>query len=175
MPLCIDYRRLNEATLPDAYRLPRQDDTMDARGESTIFSSLDLSPGFHQLPLDKSSRLKTALSTRRGLCQWTTVPFGIRNGPAAFQRLLDSVLAGPTFECCLLYLYDIIVYSKTFDEHLLSLDKGLTAIRSAGLKLNAKNCAFGVRQVSYLGHVISKDGVEVDSHKRPGRLKLPSP
>jgi Reverse transcriptase (RNA-dependent DNA polymerase) len=74
---------------------------MDALGSSTIFSVLDLSHGFHQLPLDKASRPKTAFSTRRGLHQWTTVPFGIRNGPAAFQRLLDSVLAGLTFECCL--------------------------------------------------------------------------
>jgi Reverse transcriptase (RNA-dependent DNA polymerase)/RNase H-like domain found in reverse transcriptase len=175
MRLCIDYRRLNEVTLPDAYRLPRQEDTMDALGGSTTFSVLDLSHGFHQLPLDKSSRPKTAFSTRRGLYQWTTVPFGIRNGPAAFQRLLDSVLAGLTFECCLLYLDDIIVYSKTFDEHLLSIDKAFTAIRSAGLKLNAKKCAFGVRRVSNLGHVISKDGVEVDSHKVQAVRNFPVP
>jgi Reverse transcriptase (RNA-dependent DNA polymerase) len=97
MRLCIDYRRLNEVTLPDACRLPRQDDTMDALGASTILSVLDLSHGFHQLPLDKSSRPKTAFSTRRGLYKWTTVPFGTRHGPAAFQRLLDSVLAGLTF------------------------------------------------------------------------------
>jgi hypothetical protein len=146
---------------------------MDAFGGSTIFSVLDLSHGFHQLPLDKSSRPTTAFSTRRGLYQWTTVPFGIRNGPAAFQRLLDSVLAG--LKCCLLYLDDIIVYSKTFDEHLLSLDKVFTAIRSAGLKLNAKKCAFGVRRVSYLGHVISKDGVEVDSHKVQTARNFPVP
>jgi Reverse transcriptase (RNA-dependent DNA polymerase) len=115
MRFCVDYRRLNEVTIPDAYRLPRQDDAMDALGGSIIFSVLDLSHGFHQLPLDKASRSKTAFSTRRGLYQWTTVPFGIRNGHAAFQRLLDSVLAGLTFECCLLYLDDIIVYSKSFE------------------------------------------------------------
>jgi hypothetical protein len=97
---CVDYRRLNEVTVPDSYKLPRQDDKMGALGGSTIFSVLDLCHGFHQLPLDKASRPKTAFSTRRELYQWTTVPFGIRNGPAAFQRLLDSVLAGLTFECC---------------------------------------------------------------------------
>jgi Reverse transcriptase (RNA-dependent DNA polymerase) len=87
MRFCIEYRRLNEVTILDAYRLPRQDDTMDALGGSTIFSVLDLSHGFQQLPLDKASRAKTTFSTRRGLYQWTTVPIGIRNGPAAFQRL----------------------------------------------------------------------------------------
>jgi hypothetical protein len=79
MRSCVDYRRLNEATVPDSYKLPRQDDTMDALGGSTLFSVLDLSHGFH-LPLVKGSRPKTAFSTRRGLYPWTTVLFGIRNG-----------------------------------------------------------------------------------------------
>jgi hypothetical protein len=84
MCFCANYLRFNEVTIPDAYRLPRQDDTMDAFGGSTIFSVLDLSHGSHQLPLDKASRARSAFSTRRGLYQWTSVPFDIRNGPAAF-------------------------------------------------------------------------------------------
>jgi hypothetical protein len=83
--VCVDYRRLNEVIVPYSYRLPRQDGTMDALGDSTIFSVLDLSHGFHQLPLDKTSRSKTAFSTRRGLFQWITVPFGIRNAPPLFS------------------------------------------------------------------------------------------
>jgi hypothetical protein len=110
---------------------------MDAFGGSTIFLVLDLSHGFHQLPLDKASRAKSAFSTRRGLYQWTSVPFGIRNGLAAFQRLLDSVLAGLAFECCLLYLDEIIVYSKSFEQHMDALDKVFTALRDSGLKLAA--------------------------------------
>jgi Reverse transcriptase (RNA-dependent DNA polymerase) len=108
---------------------------------------------------------KAAFSTRRGLYQWTTVPFGIRNGPAAFQRLLDLVLAGLTFECCLLYLDDIIVYSSSFNDHMVALDKVFTALRDAGLKLNASKCAVGVNRVTYLGHIISKNGIEVDPDK----------
>jgi hypothetical protein len=148
MRFCVDYRRLNEVKIPDAYRLPRQADTKDALGGSTIFSVLDLSHGFHQLSLDKAFRAKTAFSTRRGLYQWTTVPFGIRNGPAAFQRLLDSVLAGLTFECCLLYQDDIIVYSKSFEQHMDALDKIFTALRDASLKLNASKSSFGVNRVT---------------------------
>jgi Reverse transcriptase (RNA-dependent DNA polymerase) len=128
---CVDYWRLNEETIPDA--LPRQDDTMDALGGSTIFSVLDLSHRFHQLPLDKASRAKTAFSTRRGLYQLNTVPFGIRNCPAVFQRLLDSVLAWLTFGCCLIYLDDIIVYSKSFEQHRDVLDKVFSALLDAGL------------------------------------------
>jgi hypothetical protein len=155
MRFCVDYRRLNEVTIPDAYRLPRKDDTLDALGGSKIFSVLDFSHGFHQLPLDKASRAKTAFSTRLGLYQWTTVHFGIRNGPAAFQRRLDSVLAGLTFECCLLYLDDILVNRKSFEQHMDALDKVFTALRVAGHKLNASKCSFGVYRVTYLGHIIS--------------------
>jgi Reverse transcriptase (RNA-dependent DNA polymerase) len=115
--------------------------------------------------LDKASRAKTAFSTRRGLYQWTTVLFGIRNGPATFQRLLDSVLAGLTFECCLLYLDGSIVYSKPFEQHTDALDKVFTALRDAGLKLYASKCSFGVNLVTYLGNIISKHGIEVDSDK----------
>jgi hypothetical protein len=138
---------------------------MEALGESTIFSVLDLSHGFHQLPLDKASRAKTAFSTRRGLYRWATVSFGIRNGPAGFKRLLDSVLAGPTFECCLLYLDDIIVYSKSFERHMEALDKAFTALRDSGLKLNASKCSFGVNRVTYLRHIIFTHRIEVDPDK----------
>jgi Reverse transcriptase (RNA-dependent DNA polymerase) len=175
MRFCVDYRRLNEVTIPGAYRLPRQYDTMDALGGSTIFSVPDLSHRFHQLPLDKASRAKTALSTRRGLYLWTTVPFGIRNGPAAFQRLLDSVLAGLTFECCLLYLDDIIVYSKSFEQHMDALDKVFTTLHDAGLKLNASKCSFDVNRVTYLGHIISEHGIEVDPDKVQAVRDFPAP
>jgi Reverse transcriptase (RNA-dependent DNA polymerase) len=148
---------------------------MDALGESTISLILDLSHGFHHLPLDKASRAKTAFSTRRGLYQWATVFFDIRSGPAAFQRLLDSVLAGLAFECCLLYLDDIIVYRKSFEQHMDALDKVLTAIRDAGYKLNVSKCSFGVNRVTYLGHIISKHGIEVDPEKVQAVRDFPAP
>jgi Reverse transcriptase (RNA-dependent DNA polymerase) len=97
------------------------------------------------------------------LYQWTTVPFGIRNGPAAFQRLLHSVLAVFTFECS--YLDDIIVYSKSSEQLVDALNKVYTALRDAGLKLNASKCSFGVNRVTYLGHIISKHGIEADPDK----------
>jgi Reverse transcriptase (RNA-dependent DNA polymerase) len=163
MRFCVDSRRLNELTVPDSYKLPRQDDTMDALGGSTIFSVLYLSHSFHQLPLGKASRSKTAFLTRRGQYQWTTVPFGIRNRPAAFQRLLDSVLVGLTFECCLLYLDDTIGYSSSFNDHMVALDKVFTALRDTGLNLNASKCAFGVKRVTYLCHMLAPALLKLDN------------
>jgi Reverse transcriptase (RNA-dependent DNA polymerase) len=104
-----------------------------------------------------------------------TVPFGNRNGPAAFQGLLDSVLAGPSFECCLLYLDDIIVCSKSFEQHMDALDKVFTALRDAGLKLNAFKCSFGVNRVTYLGHIISKHRIKVDPDKVQAVRDFPVP
>jgi Reverse transcriptase (RNA-dependent DNA polymerase) len=174
MRFCVDCRRLNEVTIPDAYRLPRQDDIWTLLG---VYNILDTGhfPRVHQLPLENASCAKTPFSTRRGLYQWTTVPFGIRNGPAAFQRLLDSVLAGLAFECCLLNLDDIIVYSKKIEQHMDALDKVFTALRDAGLKLNASKCSFGVNSVTYLGHIISKNGIEIDPDKVQAVRDFPFP
>jgi hypothetical protein len=135
---------------------------MDALGGSTIFLVFDLSLGFHQLPLDKASRAKTAFLKRRGLYQCTMFPLIFRNGPAAFQRLLDSVLAGRTFKCYLLYLDDIINYSKSFEQHMDALDKAFTALHDTDLKINSFKCSFGVNRIAYLGHVISKHGIDPD-------------
>jgi Reverse transcriptase (RNA-dependent DNA polymerase)/RNase H-like domain found in reverse transcriptase len=175
MQFCADHRRLNELTIPGAYRFPRQYDTMDALERSSIFSGFELSHGFHQFPSGKASRARTAFSTRRGLYQWTTAHFGIRNGPAAFQRLFDYVLAGLIFECCILYRDDIIVYSKSFEQHMDELDKVFTALSDAVLKLNAPKCFFGVNRVTYLGHIISKHGIEVDPDKVQAVRDFPVP
>jgi Reverse transcriptase (RNA-dependent DNA polymerase) len=111
--------------------------------------------------------VKTAFSAWRGIYNWTTVPFGIRNGPAAFHRLLHSVLAGLTFECCLLSLDDLIVYGKSFENHMTALDKVYTALRDAVLKLNRSKCSLDDIGVTYLGHITSNEGIEVDTYPRP--------
>lgn len=117
----MDYRDLNEVTKTDAHVLPRQDDTMDSLQGAKIFSALGLARGFHQLAIDKKSREKTAFVTRRGLFEWKRLPFGLKNGPAAFQRLMQIMLQKLCWKCCLLYLDDIIIYSSSFDDHLQHL------------------------------------------------------
>ena len=120
---CIDYRRLNEVTIPDSMPLPRCDDSLDALGGSKWFSTLDLRSGFHQLGLDKESRPYTAFCIPgSGLWQFKVVPFGATNSPAVFERLMERVFAGLTYVTLLIYLDDIIVYGKTFEEHLHNLE-----------------------------------------------------
>jgi hypothetical protein len=165
MRFCVDYRRLKEVTIPESYRLPAKM-TLWTLLEGLQYSRYSTFPtGFTNYPWIKPPVPKTAISTRRGLYQWTIVPFGILNGSPAFQGRLDSVLAGLTFECCFLYLDDIVVYSKSSEQHMDALNKVLTALRDSGLKLAASTCSCGVNRVTYLGHIICKHGIEVDPDK----------
>ena len=112
--LCIDYRKLNEVTVRDAYPIPRIDDTLDALNNAHFISTLDLRSCYWQVEIDETSTPITAFVTHRGLFECTVMPFGLANAPATFQRLMDIVLAGLKWQCCLVYLDDIIVYSTTF-------------------------------------------------------------
>ena len=132
---CVDYRKLNDVTRKDAYPLPRIDDTLDALKGSMYFSTLDLYSGYWQVKMDETDKEKTAFITRQGLFQFCTMPFGLCNAPATFERLMELTLTGLTWKCCLVYLDDIIVYGRDFDEALKNLRLVLIRIRRAKLKL----------------------------------------
>ena len=115
---CIYYRKLNDVTRKDAYPLPRIDETLDALEGSAYFCTLDLYSGYWQVEMDERDKEKTAFVTRRGLYQWNVMPFGLCNAPATFERLMDLVLNGLTWTTCLVYIDDVIVYGRDFDETL---------------------------------------------------------
>ena len=134
---CIDYRRLNQLTIPDSHPLPRIDDTLDSLGGSCWFSTLDLKSGFHQVSIAEEDRPKTAFSIPgSGLWQWRVLLFGLINSPCVFECLMERVFAGLTYLILLIYLDDIIVYSKTFKEHLENLKVVFERLKNANLKLN---------------------------------------
>lgn len=122
---CVDYRRLNEVTVKDAYPLPRIDDTLDALGSAKWFSTLDLASGFWQLEVQPEHREKTAFVTKQGLWEFNVLPYGLTNAPSTFQRLMELVLAGLQWIKCLVYLDDIIIFGRTFSEHISRLGEVL--------------------------------------------------
>ncbi|GBM06797.1 Retrovirus-related Pol polyprotein from transposon 297 [Araneus ventricosus] len=162
---CVDYRKLNEITKKDSYPLPRIDDTLDALNGSQWFTTLDLKRGYCQVEIQPEDREKTAFTTGQGLWQFKVMPFGLCNTPATFERLMETVLRGLSSEACLVYLDDIIIVGRTFEEHLNNLRKVFQRLQKANLKLNPKKCRFFQREVAYLGHVISAEGVKTDPEK----------
>ena len=173
---CVDYRRLNELTIPDSHPLPRIDDALDALGGSSWFSTLDLKSGFHQVSIAEEDRPKTAFSIPgSGLWQWRVLPFGLINSPSVFERLMERVFAGLTFLILLIYLDDIIVYSKTFEEHLENLGIVFERLKEANLKLNPKKCNLLCRKVAFLGHEVSESGISTDPSKVQAVKEWPQP
>ncbi|KAG5899439.1 hypothetical protein JTB14_033630 [Gonioctena quinquepunctata] len=162
---CVDYRQLNNVTKKDSYPLPRIDDTLDTLAGSTIFSTLDLKSGYWQVELAQEDREKTAFTIGSGLWQFTVMPFGLCNAPATFERLMETVLKGLSWNTCLVYLDDIIVVGRSFEDHVKNLEEVFLRLRNSGLKLSPKKCHLFQKEVRYLGHVVSGEGVAVDDQK----------
>jgi len=163
--LCIDYRRLNAKTVGDAYPLPRIQESFDALVGSQYFSTLDLVSGYHQIAMDPADQHKTAFVTPMGLYEYTRMPMGLMSAPATFQRLMQTTMSDFMFSFLLVYLDDLLVYSRTFEQHLVHLDQLLSKIIQVGLKLRLEKCQFLRREVTYLGHTISAEGVSCEQGK----------
>ncbi|PIK37834.1 Retrovirus-related Pol polyprotein from transposon [Apostichopus japonicus] len=162
---CVDYRRLNDITTKDSYPIPRIDDSLDSLNGSTWFTTLDLASGYWQVEMDESDREKTAFITHSGLYQFCVMPFGLCNAPATFERLMEKILSGLQWQTCLVYLDDVIIFGKNFEEHIAAIDDVFTRFKLAGLKLSPKKCFLFKQKVEFLGHVVSKDGVSTDPSK----------
>ena len=154
---CIDYRGLNAVTKGDSFPLPRIDDLLDDLGNARYFSTLDLASGFWQIPVHEKSQEKTAFSTPFGSFEFRMMPFGLKNAPSVFQRLMQQVLAGvnpdqgPNFVAA--YIDDLLVFSSSLQTHLDHLNRVMKRIREVGLKVNLSKCQFIRQEVEYLGHV----------------------
>ena len=167
--MCIDYRGLNAVTInPDSYMLPRIDDTLDALSDAKYFCTLDLTQGYHQVELDEASKHKTAFHAPQcNPSQWeyNYMPFGLIKAPRTFQRLMDKVIQGLEYESALAYLDDVIVFGKTIDQTMERMVTVLQRLKDANLRLKAKKCELFKKEVSYLGHVITSEGVKTDPKK----------
>ena len=163
--LCIDYRKLNSITKKASFPLPRIDDVLDTLQGQKIFSTLDLASGYWQIEMDDKSKEKTAFIVDNNIYEWNRLAFGLTNAPGTFQRLMNHVLRKEIGISCLVYLDDIIVFSRTLEEHLDNLRRIFGLLEQANLKLKLSKCKFLETSVSYLGHIISASGIAPDPSK----------
>ncbi|CAI5680320.1 unnamed protein product [Oreochromis niloticus] len=172
---CVDFRPLNAVTKKESYPLPRIDEALDYVTGSSWFSSLDLRRGYWQVELAPEARPKTAFNIGQGLWQFRVMPFGLCNAPATFERLMERVLVNIPRSRCVVYLDDLLVHGGDFDSALSHLSEVFSAIRRAGLRLNPAKCRLLARETTFLGHVISAQGIATDSAKVAAVRDWPTP
>jgi len=151
---CIDYRNLNLVTVKDAYPVPRMDECIDSFGDARVFSTLDCNTCYWKMPVAQEYQHLTAFTCHSGAWKCVRLPFWLCNSPATFQRAMDMILAGVKWQICLVFLDDVIVFSRFPEEHLQHLDEVLTRLGKARVTLKAAKSHYFQEEVEYLGHAI---------------------
>ncbi len=176
---CVDYRALNAKTIKDRYPLPRMEDCLDQLLGACYFTALDLQSGYHQIPMAEDSKQFTQFICRRGTFQFNVMPFGLTNAPATFQAWMNDILQPFLDKFVVVYLDDVLIYSRTHEDHRRHLTDVIRALEEAGAKLNLAKCKFFQAQTTFLGHVVTRQGIHTDprlvskirEHPRPTSKK----
>lgn len=173
--MVIDYRKLNENTIEDKYPIPRIDEILDNLGRCMYFTTLDLAQGFHQIEMHPDSIEKTAFSVNNGHYEYLRMPFGLKNAPSTFQRVMDNVLREFLYKSCFVYMDDIVIFSKSLHEHLVHIKQIFNKLRQFNLKVQLDKSEFLRKEVCFLGHVITPEGIKPNPEKIQAALKIPLP
>ncbi|KAJ9523734.1 hypothetical protein QJQ45_020170 [Haematococcus lacustris] len=173
--MCIDYRPLNRITIKNKYPLPRVDNLLDRLHGATIFSKIDLRQGYHQIRIAPEDIPKTAFRTRYGHFEFTVMPFGLCNAPATFQRLMNDIFRQELDDCVIVYLDDILIFSRTQEEHAQHLRRVLSLLQQHKLYAKLSKCEFGLSQTEFLGHIITSTGIACDPKKVAAVESWPTP
>lgn len=173
--IVIDYRKLNDNAIDDKFPLPNIEELFDKLGRCQYFTTIDLAKGFHQIEVYPDDRCKTAFSTANGHYEFTRMPFGLKNSPSTFQRLINFVLKDFVNKICVVYLDDILIFSTSLDEHICSIKKVFERLREANLKLQINKCNFAEKSTKFLGHLITEGGIKPDPLKTMAIQKIPLP
>ena len=173
--ICIDFRKINSLTATDPYPVPSLRHLISSIGENEVYTTLDLQAGFWQVPLDEESKPLTGFSSSLGHFEYSRMPFGLKSSPITFCRLVDQVFRGLLEKACIVYIDDIIILGKTLKEHLYNLELVLQRLRQAGLKIKISKCRFLKKEVTYLGHTLTQEGVKVNQDKVQAIQDFPTP
>jgi hypothetical protein len=173
--LCMDYRALNEVTIKNKYPLPRIDDLFNQLCGACVFSKIDLRSGYHQLKILECDIPKTTFVSRYGPYEYTVISFGLTNAPAYFMYLMNKVFMEYLDKFVVVFIDDILVYSRREEEHEEHLRLALQKLRENRLYAKLSKCEFWMNQVAFLGHVISKGGISVDPSKVQDVLSWDAP
>lgn len=173
---CVNFRQLNAVTKRDAYPLPQVTTILDRLRDSRYLSSLDIKSAYWQIPLAADSREKTAFTVQgRGLFEFVTMPFGLHNAPATWQRFIDQIIGADLEPHVFVYLDDIIVVTQHFDHHLEVLEKIFNRLRAVDVTLNQEKCCICRKELRYLGYVVDSRGLRVDPEKVQAIVQIPVP
>ena len=173
---CVDFRKLNDRTIRDGYNVPRIDETLDALAGSNMFSCLDLRSGYWQVQMAEEHKERTAFNVGPlGFYEFNSMPFGLTNCPATFQRLMEATLSDVQHDQCLVFFDDIVVFSSGLEENISRLESVFKRLEVAGLKLKPSKCTFFQSTIRYLGHVVSEKGISTDPDKVSSVVNWPRP
>lgn len=159
---CVDYRQLNAITVKNKHPLPMVDELIDELHGAKLFSKLDFRSGYHQICIADKDTHKTAFKTHNGLYEFLVMPFGLTNEPATFQSVMNTLFASLLRKGVLIFMDDILVYSKTMEEHCALLTKVFDIIRHNRFFVKLSKCSFAQHEIEYLGHCISAAGVATE-------------